>query len=205
MILQLVDLAHDGFREHQVFLRQLDMGQIVILALREGLIPGFTGRGLQLGFGPRKIALVHPANRGVHGVLGAAAVDPDHFQLHIQRPLVEIQRRPWMAHVKAKFLGFDAALGSWVDIIWLIVRIAMVAGIDDQDIARFDFHLALDHFRGIDAVIGHQVRNIGDHAWPDRSLNGISAMARAPEWKARSPTRWVPTVLLQFRICPFAP
>ena len=40
---------------------------------------------------------------------------------------------------------------------------------------------------------------------PHKSAKGISAMARPAELNARSPTRCVPTVLLQLRICPLAP
>ena len=43
LVLQLVDLAHDAFRQHQVRLGHRDMGQIVVLALREVFIPGLAG------------------------------------------------------------------------------------------------------------------------------------------------------------------
>ncbi len=49
-VLELVDLAYDAFRKHQVRFRHLDVGQVVILALREGFIPGLAGFLLQLGF-----------------------------------------------------------------------------------------------------------------------------------------------------------
>ena len=44
--------------------------------------------------------------------------------------------------------------------------VAVVTGIDDQDIAGLNRDFALDHFWGIDAVIRDQVRNISHHAWP---------------------------------------
>src|SRR5690606_31201120 len=40
---------------------------------------------------------------------------------------------------------------------------------------------------------------------PQRSERGMSAIALAPEWKARGPTRWVPVLLLHSMSWPLAP
>ena len=45
-----------------------------------------------------------------------------------------------MANQETKFHGFNAALGFLVVHLGLIPGILVVAGVDDQDVAFFDFH-----------------------------------------------------------------
>ena len=69
-----------------------------------------------------------------------------------------------MPDIETKFLRFNPALGCRIEHIRLVERIAMIAGIDDQDIALFNCGFLGDHFGGVEAIILHHVGNINDHA-----------------------------------------
>jgi hypothetical protein len=69
-----------------------------------------------------------------------------------------------MTHEKSKFHGFHTALRLWVVHLRLIPGVSVIACVDDQNVARLDYGFAGDHFRGNNAVIRDQVRNVDNHA-----------------------------------------
>ncbi len=75
-----------------------------------------------------------------------------------------------MFNIKPKVFVLHAPLGLFIGHVRLIPGVTVVAGIDNQDIALFHGGLLGDHLRGIDTVIGYQVRNIHHHTWPAKVL-----------------------------------
>jgi len=142
-----------------------DVRQFVVFALREDLVPGFARFFLQFFFRQFEVIFVHTADGGVHGMFRAAAVHADDFELHVQRPPVELHRRSWMTDEEAKLHRFDPALRVGIVHLRLIPGVFVIARVDDEDVAFFDFGFLGDHFGRDDAVIGHHVRDVHDHAW----------------------------------------
>ena len=93
-----------------------------------------------------------------------------------------------MAHQEAELLGLDAALGLWIVDVRLVPRVAVVAGVDDQDVALFDRGPLHDHLGRVEAVVRYRVRDVYDDARAAQIFQGMSAMALAPsERRSRPP------------------
>ena len=111
---------------------------------------------LQLGVAFLEAAGVPGADDGVHGVVRAAAVHADPLDLHFRAPGVEVRTRAGMHHEVA-----DLVAGL------LVPRIAVVAGIDDQDVALLHLDLVGDHLRRVDGIVGDLLGDVHDDAGAD--------------------------------------
>ncbi len=125
----------DPFREH------LDMHELV-LVIREHFLNRFLVLCLEMRL--RFFCLArHPRpDDGVHWMISTAAINPEPFQFFIFAPLCELAVRARMLHHIPDFISDR-----------LVPAIAVIAGVDEQDVTFSDLDTFLDHLGSVDVVI----------------------------------------------------
>ena len=140
------------------------MHHLVVDLLREHLIPALVIALDELRFGFGEELGVPVADDGVHGVVGAAAVQAQPLEFHVETPLVKVGVGTGVFAEVAHFV----ALG-------LVPRVTVETGIDDEDVARVDIRLAHEHLGRVEVVIVHLTRDIHHHAGADPFFHGHHA------------------------------
>ena len=157
---QQVDLAAEAFGVDDRFGEHVDVHQLV-LAVIEELLQALTKFLLEDLLGLLGLAGHPGADDGVHRVVGGAAVHRDPAQFHLLRPFGKFAVWTWMFDHVA-----DLIRGG------LIPAEVVVTGMDDQDIAFFDFDPVFDHFAGVDIIITADIAQVDDGGIMHQVIHG---------------------------------
>src|ERR1017187_1148614 len=161
LIADLVDFATQVLGMYQFLGEQLQVHDLVVLVWRKHLVPSLAILGLQFILGFSEAGRVPVANDGIHRMVRAAAIDTDPLDLHVQRPLVEAGAGPRVLHKIPQFIG-----------LLLVPGVAVIASVDDEDIALLDLHIPRDHFRRIQIVVAYFFGDVGHNTGANPLFNG---------------------------------
>lgn len=141
LIKQQIYIPAETFGMDDPFGEHLDMHELV-LVIREYFLDRFLILRLEMRL--RFFCLArHPRpDDGVHRMIGTAAINPEPFQFFIFAPLCELAVRARMLHHIPDFIGDR-----------LVPTIAVIAGVDEQDVTFSDLDTFLYHFGSVDVVI----------------------------------------------------
>ena len=138
----------------------LPAGQLVaILVGREQLLDGHADLLLEL------LAKVpaHEADRGVHRMVAGAAIDAPPLDLHVEHPVEQLE-------IAA---GMHAEIADEV-LLRVALVVAVIAGVEDQDVALLDLDARRgDHVRGDDVPVADLVGDVDDHALVDQEFERV--------------------------------
>ena len=102
----------------------------------------------------------HPiADDRVHRMIRAAAVHADPLYLFALRPFRELAIGSGMLDHVTNFVGER-----------LVPAVAMIAGVDDEDVAFAHLDAVFDHLGCVDVVIACDVREVNDDAGTDEKI-----------------------------------
>ena len=143
------DTVREHLNVHQLVLRVVeDVGQAAAILLLEMQVclPGLAGHPL-------------PDDR-IHGVIRATAVHADPAQLLPLGPVGKLAVGTGMLHHVADLIRRGH-----------VPTKVMEAGVDDEDVARLHLHLVLNHFRRVDVIVRHDVRQIHHRGIMDKKVH----------------------------------
>src|SRR5664280_1495122 len=96
----------------------------------------------------------------IHWMVCASAIDTDPFEFHIDCPFMETGTWSGMFDKIADFIG-----------LFLIPRIAVITGIDNEYVPFFNFSFFHKHFRGIKVIVAYLIRDIDNDTGTDPFLH----------------------------------
>jgi len=158
LVEQEINVAARTFEVDDVVWKHFDVHQLVLVR-REHFRHRFAVLFLEMRVRFFGLARHPGANDRVHRMIGAAAVHADPLDLFALRPFGELAVGPGMLDHVPNFVGKR-----------LIPAVAMIAGVDDENVPFAHLDALFDHLGRVDVVIARDVGEVNDDAGTDEEI-----------------------------------